>query len=448
MLNNVKVVNAAQKMTRRPRTPSHNFNIDTIPFAISPFLIAPVLPGETLKNFSFQSRCVTKPLTSKLIGWWLEHYFFYVPFSAMKILGGGGHDFRDTLKAAMLSPDAKISDPGGVLIGSDYLPAIFHAAGGVNFIVELVRLIVERYFRDEGEGYSDAASGAVAGRYLAQCRAPGWVDSLALQSGLASYDETLTVGADDSFTMSELETLQRAYHFQVLHGLTDMTYEDFLMSAGVKVPGHVDVTAVELLRFTRSWQYPSNTVDPTDGSVSSAVSWSIAERADKDRYFKEPGFVVGVTVPRPKVYYGNQTGSVAEFMDDAFSWLPAVMQSEQGIGIKKFAAGTGPLPSQTGAYWLDLADVLMYGDQFLSIHSGLTKVGYNKVSLPSADLSNKRFATGADIAALFVGGVYTATGAGSFNAAVGVEQDGIVKFNIMSTLQDTTTGVFKMPMLG
>ena len=66
-------------------------------------------------------------------------------------------------------------------------------------------------------------------------------------------------------------------------GIVDVDYDDFLRSYGVSIPKAEEVdkpaeTAYrpELLRFVRKWVYPSNVIDPTDGSATSAVSWSIA----------------------------------------------------------------------------------------------------------------------------------------------------------------------------
>ena len=51
---------------RRPRRPSHPFQVRHEPFQIQPFFIAPVLPGETMKNLLLQSRAVTLPLKNPL----------------------------------------------------------------------------------------------------------------------------------------------------------------------------------------------------------------------------------------------------------------------------------------------------------------------------------------------------------------------------------------------
>ena len=84
--------------------------------------------------------------------------------------------------------------------------------------------------------------------------------------------------------------------------MTPPTFEDYLKTFGVKAPPAIreEKHIPELIRYVREWNYPANTVG-SDGSMNSQVVWSIAERADKDRFFAEPGFVFGVTTTRAKV---------------------------------------------------------------------------------------------------------------------------------------------------
>ena len=74
---NVQVANLAQqrRVTRRPQ---HTFQLRHRPWEIQPFMLAPVLPGETMQNLLLQARVVTDPIKNPLIGWWCEHYVFYV----------------------------------------------------------------------------------------------------------------------------------------------------------------------------------------------------------------------------------------------------------------------------------------------------------------------------------------------------------------------------------
>lgn len=71
---------AYQRSDRRARRPQHTFNIRWRPFQIQPFVLAPVLPGETLKNALIQAQIWSDPLgvAMKNSGWWLECFLFYV----------------------------------------------------------------------------------------------------------------------------------------------------------------------------------------------------------------------------------------------------------------------------------------------------------------------------------------------------------------------------------
>ena len=73
------VLQSTAQMQRKTRRPTHPFQVRHLPFQIQPFMLAPVLPGETLEFGNLQSRCVVDPIKSPFVGWWLEHYVFYVP---------------------------------------------------------------------------------------------------------------------------------------------------------------------------------------------------------------------------------------------------------------------------------------------------------------------------------------------------------------------------------
>ena len=61
-------LSTAVQKARVPRTPKHTFNLVQRPYEITPFMIAPVLAGETLKNLLLQCRTVSTPLENRLIG--------------------------------------------------------------------------------------------------------------------------------------------------------------------------------------------------------------------------------------------------------------------------------------------------------------------------------------------------------------------------------------------
>jgi hypothetical protein len=204
-----------------------------------------------------------------------------------------------------------------------------------------------------------------------------------------------------------------------------MTYEDFLATYGVR-PAKEELHKPELIRYLRDWSYPANTIDPTNGTARSAVSWAVAERADKDRFFREPGFIFGVCVVRPKVYLKNARGAAASLLEDAYSWLPAVLANDPWTSLKQRPAASGPLLLNTEPYWVDVRDLFLYGDQFVNFDL-TTETGANLVAMPTAAMQ-KRYPASADADDLFVS-------AAPLNQ---VRQDGVVSITIAGTQTDTT----------
>ena len=159
--------------------------------------------------------------------------------------------------------------------------------------------------------------------------------------------------------------MQRAwetYQMLQMNTLQEMTWEDFLQAWGIRQP-KADDGKPELLRYMRDWQYPSNTIDPTNGTPRSAVSWSIQGTADKDRLFKEPGFICGYTVTRPKIYMANQRGTATSIMNDYRAWLPPWLQKDMMSSYKQVTQGQGPFLTLADAngYWIDIKDLMIYG---------------------------------------------------------------------------------------
>lgn len=409
----VQVVQEVPKAGRVRRQPRHNFQLRHKPFQLQPFLLAPVLPGETMKDLLIQSRAVTKPLTSPIIGWWLEYYIFYVKHR--DLVG------RDDFTAMMLDLD---KDMSAYRTAADGL--YYHAANSFNWAQMCHQVVVETFFRADDEAWNNRT---INNMPVCRINSDNITNSLLLGSQVITpADEALVVGADDTVYSSEIEAMMRTYEFQKANKLTDMTYEDFLATYGVKQK-YEEAHKPELLRYIREWQYPSNAVEPTTGVPASAVSWAVGERADKDRYFREPGFIFGVTVARPKVYLQNQPGSMADWLMNALDWLPAIMSDDPWTSVRKYNGSAGPFPAITDAsgYVLDLKDLFIHGDQFLNFDP-VAATGDNSVVLPTPT-ANVNYPSLADADALFTG----ATSADKY-----IQQDGVVQIGILGRQQDTT----------
>lgn len=417
----VQAMNMPQ-VRRTHRRPQHKFNLKYKPFEIVPFMCAPVLPGETMENLLMQVRAVTDPIQNALIGWHHETYFFYVKHRALS-----AWDTGSALQNMMLDPTTSVAALKAAANSTPYYT--FKTA--MDYVKACTECVVTEYFRDEGEAVNVAS---IENYYAAQIDQESWYQSIKLES--ATGDDNELPGVDEQEELDILPGFTSQYaQWEIMrdNGLTDLTYEDYLRSYGVSIPKSEDEGQSpderhkpELIRFVREWTYPSNTVEPTNGSVASACSWSIAERADKKRFFKEPGFILGLRVVRPKIYLGNQKGSAVGMLDTPYAWLPAVLSEHPYTSVKEnlFSATDGILQNQTQDYWVDLKDLYLYGDQF--VNHTLAAAANHGIALPSATLDRK-YPTNTMVNGLFktAGSEY-------------VREDGVVHLNILSRVRETT----------
>lgn len=397
------------RVGRSLRNPAHSWQVRQKPFLLQPICFAPVLPGETLKNLLFQARVVTEPIKNPLIGWWCEYYWFYVKHRDL----AGASDFM----GMMVNPGQSMS---GQVTAAASVP-LYRTTNQINWQQQCLDAIVDAYFRGEGEAPADIDGLPVVG-----INHNGWWDSAKTLSAYTVGDINVDLNANSTITASEVQRALMQWEFLRANNLTEMTYEDYLRSYGVRVQEEV-TNVPELIRYTREWSYPTNTINPTDGTPTSAVSWAVSERADKDRFFKEPGFIVGLSVVRPKVYLSEQRCAAINLLSDAYAWLPAIMREDPATSIRQIAAGAGSIwPDQSTAFWVDIRDLFLYGDQFVNFSLSATDAGF--VALPSADTTNLRYPSNADILGLFVGTTPTAL----------VKQDGIAKFSILGAQTETS----------
>lgn len=430
----IKVSGIAERQRRKQRNPQHQFQLKHRPWQITPFMLAPVLPGETMKNLLLQSRVVSDPINNPLVGWWCEYFFFYVKVRDLTD--------RDFLTSAFTDPSVDMETPASLTdtgaphgtVSWDY----YYQGNGVPWSDLCLQRVVEEYFRDEGETW-DEVQFTGSNLPVAKINQRNWMDSLKLATEEASADIDADLDADSTITAGEIDRALQQWAILQQTGLTDMSYEQFLATYGVR-PKEEELHIPELIRYVRDWTYPTNTVDPTDGDPSSAVSWSIAERADKDRFFREPGFIFGVTVVRPKVYWRRLYGSLANNMTTLYHWLPAALQAHVDGGRIEFAKetsagaldGKGPWVGADDDYIVDLRDLLMYGDQWIN-YTTIGDVNSSSVeahNVSSEDLRNRGYPMFSDAKQLFVDW--------SADNATNVRQDGIVSLNVMGTVEDMT----------
>lgn len=383
MAPRISIVRQNPTMQRKLRYPQHHFSVVSQPWQIVPTMIAPVLPGETMANLNLQARTVTDPLAdgfAALMPWWAENYWYYVKLRDL--------DIRDQVEDALLK-GAALPTRGTARAG------FYHHAGQVDWLGLCYERIVAEYFRDEGEAWN----AVMIGDYAAASAVPrrqNWLDSLAPASKLTDDPNHL----QDPHSHDVLEEYRAMYDKMVQMQMIELSFEEWLRPYGVTGAATIEANKPEEIRYAREWTYPTNTVDPVTGIPNTAVSWSLTERADKDRFFQEPGFIVGLSVFRPKVYLGNQRSAAIAGLDNALGWLPALMRDEPHTSLRPFpasvsGAGTSPLLGQTEEHWVDMRDLFLYGDQFVN-HA----TAGNRPALPAAN-SELRYATQAMATALF-----------------------------------------------
>lgn len=420
----IRVVQATnvKAQRRRTRRPKHTFNLKFKPYEIVPAVIAPVLPGETLDSALSQFTCVTDPMLNRLIGGHIEFHLFYVKHRSLT----SSFDTTGLLQSMMLDPTTNVAT---LQAGANSVP-YYTFKSGMNYVQACHEAVIESFFRDEGEAWNVAT---VENYPAAQIEQEGWYHSLKEES--ATGDDTELPGVDELEELDILPGFTTHYaQWEIMRdtGMTDLDYDDYLKSYGVSIPksesdddtnadGVQDKHEPELIRSFRKWSRPSNVINPSDGSAKSALFWDVGVSTDKKRFFKEPGFLYGVMLMRPKLYLGNQKGAAVGMLNDAYSWLPAVLNGMGYTSVKEIldSATDGILQNQDEDYWIDLADLFEYGDQFVNHTMGAS--ANHGLALPSANNAGRKYVTDAMMESLFV------TAGTDY-----VYADGAIHFNVLT----------------
>lgn len=362
----VGIAPAYRATGRKQRRPQHRFNLKTKPYVLQPFMIAPVLPGESIKSLMIQAQTWSDPLAAgvmKNIGWWNEYFFFYVRHKDLAgfeaATDGIGKDLIDMFVTGE-SLSGHVDADGNTIT---YCPP-----NGIDFTFEALKRITEEYFRDEGEAWNVATLDTLPLAKIFGRGTSDWAEKLTLSSDYE--DRTVDVP-------EKIDDLQDAYtEWAAMYdsGLVDMDYDDWMRTYGSSASPLQNTERPELhipenICHFRDFQMPTNTVEPTTGVPATAVGWRTAKRTAKPFFCNEPGWIIGITCARPKVYYRYQKGSVASMMMTRESWLPAIMAHHLDASHLFIDDAAGPLAGNVGAepgYWIDLKDLLNHGDQFIN----------------------------------------------------------------------------------
>lgn len=396
----VQLVSAAGSVGRRNRNPRNNFAVAGRPWSITPFFVAPVLAGETMKSLLYQGTTRIEGVASNQSGWWHEVYFFYVKHRDMKE--------REKIT------DIHVLNKTDPSLRSFFDRQFFHA-DGVSWARMAYTRVVEEYFRDEGEAWDVSVDDL--GYARAKLNRDNWLDS-AVKPAPVEEEQDLLPGDKVEESMHEnygvpvgFETHYDTWMQMRRARLVEVDFEDYLKAHGIRVPkDETNPHRPELLRYVQDWQTPRPWQVGQTGQTTASVQWVQQERADKDRFFSEPGVIIGVQVTRPKFMYRNIKGSALGLLDDAFAWLPAVLRDNPETSLKVIEGtelsrmfGSSVEENAPAGVWFDVRDLFLYGEDFTNLglegFPSLESVSL-AVGLPDASF-NRRYATDDDLLGLF-----------------------------------------------
>jgi hypothetical protein len=306
-----------------------------------------------------ESRVITDPIKNAITGWKKDYFFFYLKATSLPGLG-------DAFRSMFVDLDDQTTmqaQVGGLPVQVTDNKSYYTAKGGLPYLERCLREIVNNYFRDEGEAYDNKP--LINGYPVAQIRESSWMDSLADKDLIP--DQLALDAASDT---GDFERLLTAYETLRSLGLANISWDEYLATFGITAPQIEETNKPILIFHTNDFQYPSNTINPADGTPSSAVSWVFREGENKKRkFFKEPGFVVAVTVTRPKVFFQGLAGNMTAHLERAWDWLPELLINTPSSSLKKYEIDTGPLGDraagkETDSHFVDMRDLFVHGDQF------------------------------------------------------------------------------------
>lgn len=393
------VQKVAPTTSRRTRYPKHSWHIKFRPYQLQPMCIAPVSAGDTVKQLRFEGRVLTDGVLDQIAGWWSEMYWFYVRFSALD-------EYASAQRMAVTPGD----NLAGLITASNTWT--MHNGKGPDWLFMCMKPIIYNYFRPQSGAYNDYALDSVP---AAGVVGQSWLDAISLETDLPSPSAT------DDYTghWTHYEALRKAR-------LVTMDYPEYLASQGVAVPEQLlqplaEKRRPELLRYTRQFSYPANTVKEDGTGTVAAVSWVTAERMDRSIYCDEPGFIVGVSLVRPKVYRSGQVACGVSLLCDARTLAPPMLEDAPQESLWQVTGtGAGPVTKDNAVdYWVDTQGVYVLGDQFLNAAEG------PRVTLPNQTTMAKTYPPDADVKALFT------TPASKYY----VRSDGMASFSIVGRHQ-------------
>jgi len=409
------------KVKRHLRKPEFKFHLATQrPYEIRPFMIHPVLMGETLKLLDWKSISRSDPLADRFLGAWLEQGFWYVKL-------------RDLEERAEMEKFMTRQTVDWTNLNKTANAYRYHGGSGVDWVYACMERIVDEYFRHDGEtiaNHADAVTGMPLARLHEMPHRAGVLDSMVKESTLEAATPDVAVGDMTDFQQSYL-----IWEAAMRDSMVQMTFEDFLAMGGVR-PQLSESHIPEWIAFRKDWTLPKTGTDQNDGTTQSVWFWSMDGEQKKPKKFDEPGFIIGLQWYRPKVYISKQTSTQVAMLTEWVSWLPPHLRGMAYSGLYKLTAHAEPFAdldvagdNSEGVY-IDFMDLFNYGDQFTDLAPANLP---GAVAVPTNTLDRKWYPTQAEQEALFSGIVYK------------MITEGVGRMHIASSdvQPDTTPGILR-----
>lgn len=411
-------VQTAPRVSRRNRQPVTPFHVEHKAHYLQPICCFPVLAGETLKNLMWQSRAVTDPLKSPLIGWHAGYYFFYVKLRHISIT-----ETKNLFTNPAYTPAAQFAHAYYTANSPAFYKLNTGTTTPANFIEAAYRVVVQEWFRNEQDASILGSSASTL--YKAQRKGKDVFESLMSGKLGTEIGVNVDLDVDGTITAQEIEQAMHDYDALKERGLTDLTYEEYLAQQGIRQQRDdlLVTQRPELLRYIEEWSYPANSVDPTSGVPSSAVSWAVQGRGDKDRFFTEPGFILGLTCMRPKTFNADQRASMTQQLMRMDRWPDRSTNQDSVDSWYEFDSNDGAIVGTKPAS-LDMFDLFYHGEQFISVDptaAGTDAAVKGRFNLVTYDDAAKRYPADASLDNLFKNSVSTL-----------IRQDGVVQATILS----------------
>lgn len=406
-----RVEKPGQSKTRNDRRPAFPIAGTVKPFGLYPLMAFPVLPGETLQHFETKMRMLSMPIKHPLGGAWMESWLMYVKFT----------DLDRNLGEMFISEDVS-SAPYSAGSASD---RYFTQAGQIDWVRLCTERIHNAYFINE-----DETPRTIDGMRQVKLNAKSFYQNAIFKPA----DEAVpTTDASDTY-----EHLS-AWRMMQQMSMTELSYEKYLEQFGVQSIRAAEGDP-EILRYSRSWTVPVNTVEPSSGAPSSAWVWNDNLVADKPKRFDEPGFIVMLATVRPKMFQKHQRASMLGNMWGFRDWFPVYNLSDPTAGIRELssqdtvfdpAAFGAQSPAKDMLY--DHRDLLSHGEQFINASAHPYPLPQSS-GLSTGDTAAVEDLRGEYCAEADVDGMFTSTDAGDQFCYY----EGIAQARISGHVTDTT----------